>query len=45
MLDGEPLGVNCFSKQSIEALIKPFGFVDIQWIGESKGFSNMLAKR
>lgn len=44
-LPGYPLDANSFNKRSLQTLLELSGFERPQWIGESPGFSNVLARR
>ena len=44
-LDGYPLDANDFSKKSLGRLLAAFGFQDVRFVGESRGFANAVACR
>jgi 2-polyprenyl-3-methyl-5-hydroxy-6-metoxy-1,4-benzoquinol methylase len=44
-LPGYPLDANMFNKRSLDALLRITGFELIEWIGETRLFSNLLAQR
>lgn len=44
-LTGYPLDANDFSKRSLRRLLESFGFSEIRFLGESRGFANAVARR
>jgi SAM-dependent methyltransferase len=44
-LPGYPLDANTFNKRSLETLLELSGFQRPLWIGETRGFANLLAQR
>jgi len=44
-LPGYPLDVNRFTKKSLTRLLGQFGFGDFEWVKETRGFANLVARR